>query len=439
MSLAKAASRGMGMPTLGLALIPGHPDVQSEEELRRNILSVTCDQVIAHLTTAQGDSQAGAEPRADEVVFEGTLDEVNAYFYEHLWTDGLPVIPPTRERVEKFLAFTDRQANEVIGVMLPENRAATVWSIAVNGVMAGCRPQYMPVLVALIEAMVDPGYGVEHSGNSPGAETQIVINGEIIKTLGFNYEQGAMRDGYQANTSIGRFWRLYLSNVAGFVRRGNDKATFGGTWRVVLAENQDVLTEIGWPSICAEFGIPSGDNAVWISRFTGGKVVTSVYGKSAQECLPYLADAIKNISGWELNFTLGLSVGTYKPLLVMSPIIARTIAKSGLSKADVQAYLYQHARIPAALFEKYLGEFSNITPGRVSLAELVAQGKAPAEFALSDDPQRLVPIVIRPQDIMIAVSGDPLRTNCYVMAHNGFLGYPTAKPIVLPQSWPPVQ
>jgi hypothetical protein len=368
-------------------------------------------------------------------VFEGTLDDVNRYFYENLWTDGLPIVPPTRARVEQFLRFTDRSPDEVLGTMLPDNRAATVWSIAVNGVMAGCRPEYMPVLVALVEAMVDPAYGVEHSGNTPGAETQIVVNGPIIQELGFNNEQGALRDGFQANTSIGRFWRLYLTNVTGFQRHQNDKATFGGTWRVVMAENDAVLADIGWTGLCEDMGLPAGGNGVFVSRYTGGKVVASVYGQSAEECLPYLADSLTSISSWELIFTAGMSSGKYKPLLILSPIIARTIAKSGMRKADVQQWLFEHARIPARRFEQYMGDFTNFVPGRRKLFELAMLGKAPKPFGGSRDPERLVPIVARPQDIMIAVSGDPLRTNCYVMSHNGFLGFPTAKPVQVPQGW----
>ena len=166
---------------------------------------------------------------------------MNRYFYEHELSDGLPIVPPTREEIEAFLRFTDRDPDEMLGVLLPDSRAATVWSVAVNGVMAGCRPEYMPVLVALVEAMCDPEYGVEHSGNTPGGDTLIILNGPIIKELGFNYTQGAMRDGFMPNTSIGRFWRLYLRNVAGFLPHKTDKATFGNTWRVVLAENEDVL------------------------------------------------------------------------------------------------------------------------------------------------------------------------------------------------------
>ena len=234
------------MPNLPVALVPGHTGVQSAEVLRRNVLEVTAERVIENLVAAPAVATEVSEPAARDVICRGGFDAVNRYFLEHELSDGLPIVPPTREKVEQFLKFTDRAPDEVLGILLPDNRAATVWSIAVNGVMAGCRPEYMPVLIALGEAMADPYYGVEHSGNTPGGETLIILNGPIIKELGFNYTQGVMRDGFQPNTSVGRFWRLYLRNVAGFLPHKNDKATYGNTWRVVVAENEDVLREIGW-------------------------------------------------------------------------------------------------------------------------------------------------------------------------------------------------
>jgi hypothetical protein len=430
---ARNTSAGLGL-ALPLAMVPGHPDVQSDEELERNILNVTVGKVIEGLTKATETQRTVAEPPHDKTVFEGTFDEVNRYFYENQWSDGLPIVPPTREKIAQFLEFTDRAPDEVLGTMLPDNRAATVWNVAVNGVMAGCRPAYMPILVALVEAMADPNYGVEHSGNTPGAETLIMINGPLIKELGFNYEQGALRDGFQANTSIGRFFRLYLRNVAGFLPHQNDKGTFGGTWRVVMAENEDVLREIQWPTIAASNGMPDAENAVTISRYTGGQVIASVFGKNAEECVPYLADALVKSTRWEVIFIVGVATGTYRPLLILSPIIAKTIAKN-YTKADLQQALFEQARMPASLFDKYLTGWTNFIPGRRSLFDLAALGKAPKMFGASRDPERLVPIVLKPDDIMIGVSGDPLRTNCYVMPHNGMLGFPTTKKIVLPADW----
>jgi hypothetical protein len=426
---AVTTSAGLGMPNLPVAMVPGHVDVQTAEELRRNVLAVTVDAVIEGLTGAPADAADVVEPDPATIVFEGTPDEVNRVFYERGWSDGLPIVPPTEARVREFLRFTDRHPDEELGVLLPDMRSATVRTVAVNGVMAGCRPEYMPVLVTLVEAMADRGYGVEHSGNTPGSETLIVLNGPIIRELEFNYQQGALRDGFQANTTVGRFWRLYLRNVAGFHLHKNDKGTFGNTWRVVLAENEEVLARIGWPTIAQDQGLAAGVDAVTISRFTGGGVIVSVFGDGPDRMIPYLADGIARHVGWEVIFTVGMADGAQKPLLVLSPILAETLARGGLSKLDVKRRLFEHARIPAWKFERYIGGWTNFTPGRPTLADLVRRGRAPAVFAESDDPNRLVPVVAKAEDIMIAVSGDPLRTNAYVFAHNGILGYPTTKPI----------
>jgi len=429
---AATTATGLGLPSLPVAVVPGHVDVQTVDELRANVLGVTVEGVVQGLTAVPEKAAELMEPTPGEVVFEGTTDEINRFFYENGWSDGLPIVPPTAARVEEFLRHTDRDGDEQLGVLLPDRRSATIRTIAINGVMAGCRPEYMPVLVALIEAMADPRYGVEHSGNTPGAETLIIINGPIIRRLGFNYQQGALRDGFQANTSIGRFWRLYLRNVAGFLPHKTDKGTFGNTWRVVLAENEDAIAKMGWTTIAQDQGLKAGDNAVTISRFTGGTVLASVFGTRPEQMIPYLADGIARIVAWEVIFAVGMSVGAQRPLLVLSPILAQTLARAGLSKQDVQRQLFQHARIPARQFERYTGEWTNLLPGRPSLRDLVKRGRAAAVFAESDDPDRLVPVVEKADDIMIAVSGDPLRTNAYVFAHNGILGYTTTKPIRMP-------
>lgn len=432
---AKSTSVGLGMPNLGLALVPGHPGVQTNEELRRNILGVTLDRVIANLT---GQIELAAaldtEPRDGDVVFSGTLDEVFHHFYEQEWSDGLPFVPPTIDRIERFLRFTDRDRHEVIGVPLPDHRAATIWNVAVNGVMAGCRPEYMPILVALAEAMCDPDYGVEHSGNTPGADTLIVLNGPIIKQLAFNYEQGVMRDGFQANTSIGRFWRLYLRNVAGFLPHKTDKGTYGNTWRVVVAENEDVLAKLGWEPVSADFGFAAGENALMIGRYTGGDVSPSVSGSTPETMLPYLAHTMAYQARWQLEFTVGAGHGANRPMLFLSPILAETIARAGWSKYDIKSYLFEHTKIPAHQFEQ-LARIWIDKPDSNSIAEQARLGNIPAFFYESDDPDRLVPIVFDPDDFQIVVTGDPLRTNAYSFVPNGHLGYQVGRRIILPAAW----
>ena len=163
------------MPNIPLALVPGHIGTKSAEQLKYDVMSVTAQQVIDNLTVQPAPKGKTSEPAARDIIARGSFAEINRYFYEHELSDGLPIVPPTQDAVEEFLKFTDRDPNEVLGVILPDSRAATTWSIAVNGVMAGCRPEYMPVLIAAIEGMCDPKYGVEHSGNTPGGETLLIV------------------------------------------------------------------------------------------------------------------------------------------------------------------------------------------------------------------------------------------------------------------------
>ena len=428
MQQARATRIGLGLPNLPLAAVPGHVGVQSAEELRANVLDHTLAQVIDSLTRQPAAAADAGEPAARDIVCTGTTEEIDEFFYNREWSDGLPFVPPTIAKVERFLEETERAPDEIIGVMLPDSRAATVWNVAVNGVMAGCRPETMPVLLALAEAMCDPAYGVEHSGNTPGADTVIVLNGPVIKRLGFNYEQGVMRDGFRANTTVGRFWRLYLRNVAGFLLHKTDKACFGNTWRVAIAENEDVLAEIGWPALCADLGLANGGDAVTIGRYTGGDVSVAATGTTPEAILDYVADAVRKQSRWQLVFTAGLSFGLMRPLILLSPILARTIAAAGWSKADVRQYLYDHTFIAAREFDRYIRDY-NGRHESFSLDHYASLGKLPAAFTRSRDRARQVPIVFRPEDFLIAVTGDPLRNNFYSFASNGYLGFPVSKAV----------
>ena len=429
MSQAKATSVGLGVPNIPLAMMPGHPGIQDDATLRKNILGTTLPMVIDCLTRPVAVGKVGADDAGQyDVVARGTLDEINATFIEREWSDGLPIVPPTRDRIEAFLAPTDLPPEHVIGVLLPDNRLATIWSVAVNGVMAGCKPEYMPVLVALAEAMADPAYGVEHSGNTPGSDTLIILNGPIIKELGFNYTQGVMRDGFQANTSIGRFWRLYLRNVAGFLPHKTDKATFGNTWRVVVPENEDVVRKIGWTTLAEDQGFPAGSNTVTITRCSGGGQISSVSGPTPERMLPFIARGLVNQTFWQICFTMGVGYGTLRPVALFGPIIAEAIAACSWSKRDVQQYLFEHARLPAWEFEQLLRDW--VEKPIWNLQEEARLGNIPAElFAASDDPNRMVPIVWKPEDIQIVVTGDPARNSCYAFGQNGQLGFPTTKRI----------
>jgi hypothetical protein len=432
---ARSTCIGLGYPDLGIAVVPGHPDVQTAEQLRASVIERTAAEVIQALTRTASIVTTVQEPDTHEVVCHGDFEQVNEYFLAREWSDGLPVVPPTREKVGEFLAFTDLPEDHTFGILLPDSRAATVWSVAVNGVMAGCRPEYMPILCAVVEALADSQFGVQHNGNTPGSETLIAINGPIAKELKFNWLQGALRDGFQANTSIGRFFRLYLRNIAGFLPHRTDKATFGSTWHVAFAENEAFLQESGWLPLSAEGGCKSGENAVTISRFTGHKPIVCVYGDTPDKILPYLADSMVCATTWECTMTFGLFNDAYRPLLILSPLIASVFSRARYSKDDIKKRLFELARIPAWKFDKYIRGWTNLYSGHRSLYEAARLGLAPSVFGESDNPERLVPIVGVWRNFHIAVGGDPDRSNCIVFTQNGPLGFPTTKRISLPRSW----
>ena len=428
---ARATARGHGYDGLPLAVTVGHVDAQSVDEMIGHFVAGTVDQVVAGLTRDDDiDDIAGAsEPAALDVVVSGTIDEIQAAFVARGWSDGHPVVPPTRERVAAYLADSGHDPWKILGVATSSGRDVTIWSIAVNAVMAGCLPEHLPVLIAITEILVDPAYGAQHSGNTTGADALIVLDGPNSTALGFHHGPGAMREGAHANTAVGRWLRLYLRNVFGFTADEHDKATFGNPSRVVLAEDMACLAEIGWSPLCAELGVDADQDAVAMARLNSGTIIGSVFGSTPDEIVPYLADGLTRVTAWDLTHVEGLGDDQYQPLLVLSPNLARTFARAEWTKTDAQTALFLHARIPASRFERYIGEWTNLTPGRRRLVDLVAAGVLPPVFAESDDPDRLVPIVTRPERILIAVAGDPNRTNAYAFSNDGPHGWWTAKAI----------
>ena len=419
------------MPNLPFAAYPGPINLPTLEELQKNTATIIIDQIIKGLTVQPDEAGVSPEPRQRDIVFKGTFEDVNRIFYKKEWSDGLPIVPPTVAKVEEFLKYTDRSPGDVIGVLLPDNREATIWNVAVNGVMAGCRPEYMPVLIAIIEAMADSKFCHEDLGNTPGTEILITVNGPIIKELGFNYEQGALRVGFQANTSVGRFWRLYLRNVAGFLPHKTDKATFGGTWRVVLAENEDAIAKVAWEPLSVDQGFKAGENVVTINSCTSTDSLFSVgEAKRNTDKAELILDKIaaRIVDTQLILFALSFSCPGVRPQILMSPCVAETIAKGGYSKAKMKQYLFEHARFPVKRFELML-------PVMGSIEKAVEDGKLPKFYCESTDPNRLVPIVLTPGDFMITVSGDPGRDNCLICAQNGRIGHPVSKKIELPIGW----
>jgi hypothetical protein len=428
---AEVITRGLGVP-LAMGIYQGAPMVDSEAELRRKVEQQLAPELLRGLTgEAPREADAAAEPGAGEVVLSGTFDEVQEHFHRRLWTDGLPVVPPTRERVEAFLRFTDRDPDQVIRVVPQEGREATVRAIAVNAVMAGCRPEYMPILVAAIDAMCDPQYRIEDSGSTPGWEPVVIVSGPLVKTLDFNHGQGMMRVGRQANTSIGRFVRLFLRNICGFrIPPGaGDKGSIGQSFLVAMAEDEDSAREIGWPTFAEDRGFKAGENVVTVRSVVA---ITSPIYSASDRAVEHVRQWAELIGG---SFTYwahtGFKTGLWSPLIVAGPSIAKVVAAEW-SKDQVRRYLYENIKVTAERATHYARMTTTPT---FNFEGLVKDGILPPEYMASSDPQRLVNVIIKPEMVEILVAGDPGRNQSRAYMSNHIQGPTTSRRVELPRRW----
>ncbi len=433
--MSRAVSRGLGIADVPIAVYPGVIPTDSAQVLELKVRQHVAPAVISSLTERAGavaEHRDVAEPVPHQIVHAGDLDSVQELFTARGWTDGLPIIPPTVARIEQALRFTERDPDEVIGALAPEFREATVWNVAVNGVMAGCRPEYLPVLLAIADALADPRFRIQDAGSTPGWEPLVVISGPLVKELDLNSGTGVMRVGRQANTSIGRFVRLYMRNLAGLriPPSDTDQGAIGYSFNVALAEDEDAVTSIGWPSYREDKGFAREDSIVTVRSVVTISAPIYSGGSTAAEHLATISEIFGQAIGpW---FYLGLVFGSWNPLLVMNPSIARTIAADGADKDAVRRYLSEHVGTTAGSLERYAPQVGHTD---FTLAEYVRTGRAPREFMDSDDPERWIRTIPDPAALDLVVAGSPSRNQSRAYVQNHDQGAPTTRKVDLPPNW----
>jgi hypothetical protein len=429
---AETVAKGLGVP-LPMGIYPGPPMVDSAEELERKVAESVAPGILAGLTggSAREQDADDEEPTPGAVVLRGGFDEIQDYFYRQLWTDGMPIVPPTRERVDAFLAFTDHPAGKVIRVLPQEGREASIYSVAVHGVMAGCRPEYMPVLVALVEAISDPHFRIEDAGSTPGWEPLIIVSGPVVKDLDFNAGQGVMRVGRQANTTLGRFLRLYMRNICGYrIPPGaGDKGSIAQSFLVALAEDEDSARDIGWTSFGEDCGYTREDSVVTITSVNCISPPVYSSGDHAENHVQQFVDVLGRVFAyWSQS---GVKRGYWFPLIVIGPGVAKVIAREW-TKDEVRQFIWKRSTIPASLMAHFAFQTGAWT---MDLAQLVREGTLPEYYASSDDPDREVPIIVRPGDIGLVVAGDADRNQSRGYMSNNTQGSRTSRKIVFPKNW----
>jgi len=267
-------------------------------------------------------------------------DDPIEQLYEQGVTDGFPVVPPTRDRVERMLAnIPGRVRDELIGLLGPCYGEATVERVVINAVMAGCKPEYLPVVLAGVEALCDEklcahGMNVTLFSAAPWA----IINGPVRLQIGLNCDHNALGHGFRANATIGRALRLVIMNIGGARPHELTKATMGqpGQYSAVIAENEE---ESPWEPFHVERGFSESESA--ITLFAGGspQQISDFQSRSAEQLVS------------SIGFTMGGGLWNYKnyplfgdTILVLGPEHARTIAADGWSRKDVRQFLYENVK-----------------------------------------------------------------------------------------------
>jgi hypothetical protein len=391
---------------------------------------VVFERVVQGLT--QGAEAAGGVARLEnraprEIIFSGTFDEVGEFFAGQEWSDGLAIVPPTMERIEKFLRYTSLAPDATVGILPPSNLKAVPLNIAANAVMAGCRPEHMPLLIAAVEALADEKCNLYNAGSTSSIVPFLVVNGPIVRQLGI--EHGGQLISRGANPVLGRAISLIVRNIAGFRPGKNYMGTFGYPLAFTLAEDESATP---WEPFHVEQGFDRSANTVTVG-------VTNKWGPSsepsatpdksaAQVSLELLCREIPKMFRLYDFPTIGPKAETVMVTLVISPAIAKLLADAGYSKKDVREYVYEHGRMP-------LREFEWIThytfPRGMTVRQKAEAGVLPKEFL--GGPDDLVRILKGPEIVHIVVCGDPNRNR--LMAFEGGHTVPTTKEIKLPAEW----
>jgi len=285
----------------------------------------------------------------DRYELTGDLDSIQAWFEEHGLTDGLPIVPPTEERVAAMLAAAGLSGGASLGTMMPGANESTLEKLAANAVMAGCRPAYFPVVVAAVRALLEPPfnlYGVQATTH-PVAPL-VVVHGPIAREIGMNAGAGVFGPGFAANATIGRAIRLILMNVGGAYPGERDRATQGSPAKYAYAISENV-GESPWPEFHTTRGFEATDNAVTVFGGEAPHNVNDHESRTAERLLTIVADVMRALghNTWYLTQT-----GRNDCAVVLSPEHAALVAAEGWTRQDVQRYLFQHAVRPVSDLRK---------------------------------------------------------------------------------------
>ncbi len=303
--------------------------------------------------------------------------------YELGWTDGLPVVPPAEQRVEEFIERSGLPSGEVVGELPERRREITVGKVAANAVMAGCLPEYMPVVLAATEAMLEPIFNlVGPSSSMGGAAILSIVNGPVCKELGINSRNNLFGPGNRANATIGRAVRLILMNACAAIPGVFDRSVIGhpGKYTYCIAEAD---TETHWTPLHVERGFAADQSTVTVFAGESPRQVRAV--GHPEPILLALADVASSLGS---NMSTSGSVGDTGIGVRQGQIVVTIAGNSNLwkdwTKAQAKEYIFARCQR--------------------SVADLKAA------MVLSDDPEpgdaeNMIPLIPEPDDILLIFAG----------------------------------
>ena len=313
--------------------------------------------------------------------------------YDKGWTDGFPVVPATQERVDAMLAAAGLEPE--VEVAFIENRQVSVTAekVDINAVMAGCKPEYMPVVVAAVEALAEPLYGYHGPGTSTGgAAVLMIVNGPIARELDMNCGHNLFGPGWRANSTMGRAVRLIMRNTIGTLPGTLDQSSLGhpGKYTFCIAENE---AESPWPPLHVERGYKREQSAVTIMAALGTHQYSNNLSSTAEGVLTTLCAQMR------------VSAGTMRQpqyALVFAGEHMAIIAKSGWSRDDVKKFCFENSKI--------------------SVAELKRMNLKDGEVAAGDE-TTMMPLVQTPDDFLVVMAGGKAGVqSCYIPGWGGKAG-----------------
>ena len=341
--------------------------------------------------------------------YEAATDQMNQLFLRNTWGDGLPVSPPTGERVDWILKGTDLPRDKVIGKIMPKGGIATVETIAVSLAMAGGRPEYLPVLIAAVDAFLDPT--LEHDklqATSGSTFPVIIVNGPIAKEIRLNSGFGLLGPDPQhpAGASIGRAMRLLQQNVGGALPGVGTMAIFGGMryTNVVFAEDEEGLPE-GWKPVSSDMAGKSG-NLNTVTVYVGSSASNIVRrGVGKEEAMEEAEQSLHRVASYLgascVHYTSGWANGTPGALLIPRPVAMQLNNLGWTSKQAVKEFLWNKSKVPQAVVQE------------TGLKQWIEAASEPETVASAD--AEMWPISQSPGQIIVVVAGGAHPTHNFWM------------------------